>query len=432
MIPRYSRSQMVKVWNEENKFKIWLDIECHACIKMSELGIIPKQAAQNIKKNAKFNISRISKIEKETKHDVIAFLTNLAENIGEDSRFLHKGMTSSDVIDTALSIQLKQASEIIIEDLKKILKILKKKAYFYKYTPMIGRSHGVHAETITFGLKLAGFYSEFKRNLDRMKVAKNEISICALSGPVGTFANIDPRIEKYVAEKFGLKIEPISTQIIPRDRHAVFFSTLGIIASSIERLATEIRNLQRTEILEVEEFFDTGQKGSSAMPHKKNPILSENLTGISRYIRSNVIPSLENITLWHERDISHSSVERIIGPDTTIAIDFALFRLENILKNLIVNKKRMKENIIKLKGLNNSQEILLALVEQGLSREKAYKIVQKASLDTLSTNKDFSKILQNNKICLKKIGKTKIEKILKNDNYKKNINIIFKRVFNQK
>ena len=430
MIPRYTRKIISEIWEPLNKYTIWLNIECHACDKMADLGYIPHEAAANIKKNAKFEITKIEEIEKETKHDVVAFLTNIAQNVGSDARFLHQGMTSSDILDTTLSIQLNQASEIIIDDINKVLKALKKQSKEYKFTPIIGRSHGVHAEITTFGLKLAGFYAEFKRNLFRMQIAKNEISTCSLSGPVGTYATIDPRIEEYVASKLNLMIEPVSTQIIPRDRHAAFFSTLAIIASSIERLATEIRNLQRTEILEVEEFFYQGQKGSSAMPHKRNPILSENITGISRYIRSLVIPALENVTLWHERDISHSSVERIIAPDSTIAIDFALNRLEDIINNLIVYPENMKKNINKLKGLHNSQHILLALIQKGISRENAYKIVQKAAMETWSKEFSFEQSLLKDSNCKEKIGKEEIYNILNNDYYKKNINIIYNRIFN--
>jgi len=430
MIPRYSRKKMANIWEPLNKFNIWLDIECHACDKMADLGIIPKSAASNIRKKAKFDLDRISELEKKTKHDVIAFLTNVSESVGSDGRFLHQGMTSSDILDTTLSLQLKQAAEIIIEDIKKILDELKIHAIKHKLTPIIGRSHGVHAEVTTFGLKIAGFYAEFKRNLQRMKNAKNEISTCAISGPVGNFSSINPKIEKYVAKKLGLIVEPISTQIIPRDRHAVFFNTLGVIASSVERIATEIRNLQRTEILEVAEYFDQDQKGSSAMPHKKNPILSENITGIARYIRSVIIPALENITLWHERDISHSSVERIIAPDSTIATDFILTRLKEIIKNLNIYPDNMKKNIDKYKDVHKSQSILLALTQKNISRERAYEIVQEASKMTMSSNLSFMDSLLKFKECKNNLGKKKILQILKADNYKKEINYIYKRIFN--
>ncbi len=430
MIPRYSRKKMANIWEPLNKFNIWLDIECHACDKMADLGIIPKSAASNIRKKAKFDLDRITELEKKTKHDVIAFLTNVSESVGSDGRFLHQGMTSSDILDTTLSLQLKQAAEIIIEDIKKILDELKIHAIKHKLTPIIGRSHGVHAEVTTFGLKIAGFYAEFKRNLQRMKNAKNEISTCAISGPVGNFSSINPKIEKYVAKKLGLIVEPVSTQIIPRDRHAVFFNTLGVIASSVERIATEIRNLQRTEILEVAEYFDQGQKGSSAMPHKKNPILSENITGIARYIRSVIIPALENVTLWHERDISHSSVERIIAPDSTIATDFILTRLKEIIKNLNIYPDNMKKNIDKYKDVHKSQSILLALTQKNISRERAYEIVQEASKMTMSSNLSFMDSLLKFKECKNNLGKKKISQILKAENYKKEINYIYKRIFN--
>tara|TARA_Y100000590_G_scaffold469450_1_gene657078 strand:- start:1555 stop:2850 length:1296 start_codon:yes stop_codon:yes gene_type:complete len=430
MIPRYSRKKMANIWEPLNKFNIWLDIECHACDKMADLGIIPKSAASNIRKKAKFDLDRISELEKKTKHDVIAFLTNVSESVGSDGRFLHQGMTSSDILDTTLSLQLKQSAEIIIEDIKKILDELKIHAIKHKLTPIIGRSHGVHAEVTTFGLKIAGFYAEFKRNLQRMKNAKNEISTCAISGPVGNFSSINPKIEKYVAKKLGLIVEPVSTQIIPRDRHAVFFNTLGVIASSVERIATEIRNLQRTEILEVAEYFDQDQKGSSAMPHKKNPILSENITGIARYIRSVIIPALENITLWHERDISHSSVERIIAPDSTIATDFILTRLKEIIKNLNIYPDNMKKNIDKYKDVHKSQSILLALTQKNISRERAYEIVQEASKKTMSSNLSFMDSLLKFKECKNNLGKKKISQILKAENYKKEINYIYKRIFN--
>ena len=430
MIPRYSRKEMEEIWELKNKFQIWLDIECHACDKMSDLGLIPKKSSENIRKKAKFDISRIEELELETKHDVVAFLKNLTENIGEDGKFLHQGMTSSDILDTTFSIQLKQASNIIIKDIEKLLISLKQKSLEHKLTPIIGRSHGIHAEKTTFGIKLAGYYAEFKRNLERMRSAQKEISTCALSGPVGNFASIDPKIEEYVANKFGLVIEPISTQVIPRDRHAVFFTTLGVISASIERLVTEIRNLQRTEIREVEEFFSEGQTGSSAMPHKRNPILSENLTGLARYIRANVIPALENVSLWHERDISHSSLERIIAPDSTIVLNFSLNRLNNIIKNLVVYPENMEKNIKKLKGLHASQYVLLALIDKGLDRNKAYRIVQEAANLTMSTEMDFiDSLLQNNE-CKNNLNKKELENIINGDDYKKNINLIFNRVYN--
>ena len=430
MIPRYTRSEMLKIWELENKFNIWLEIECLACEKMADIGIIPNEDAIKIRKNAKYNITRIEELESETKHDVVAFLTNVAESLGPESRFLHQGMTSSDIIDTTFSIQLCQASDIIIDDIKKLLAVIKKRSLEHKFTPMIGRSHGIHAETITFGLKLASYYAEFKRNLFRMQIAKNEISTCAISGPVGTYSSIDPRIEEHVAKKFGLMIEPVSTQIIPRDRHAAYFTTLAIIASSIERLATEIRNLQRTEISELEEFFSTTQKGSSAMPHKRNPILSENITGLARYIRGSIVPALENVTLWHERDISHSSVERIIAPDSTLTIDFALNRLTNIVNKLLIYPENMKRNMDKLKGLNSSHNILLALTQNGMSRERAYKIVQDASFETWEKNTPFNDSLIKNSECKSTLGSELINKIVNNEDYKKYIDKIFNRIFN--
>ena len=429
MIPRYSRAKMSSIWEIKNKFSIWMEIECHIADIMSKIGEIPKEAAKKIKKKSKFDTKRIEEIEKKTKHDFVAFLTNLSENIGDASKYIHKGITSSDVIDTAFSIQLNQASNIIIKDIEGILKTLKHHSIKYKYTPIVGRSHGVHAETTTFGLKLAGYYSEFKRNLYRMKMAKQEISICQLSGPVGNYGSIDPKVEKYLAKKMKLKIEPISTQIIPRDRHAFFFSTIAIIASSAERLATEIRNLSRTEILEVEEYFNKGQKGSSAMPHKRNPVLSENITGLARYVRSGIIPSLENIVLWHERDISHSSVERIIAPDSTIAIDFILDRLNQIIKNLLIYPKNMRTNIDKLRGLNNSQFILLSLIDKGLSREQSYEIVQRCAMKSYEKKISFRECLINDNDCKKYLSEKLIDKIIYNQDYKKNIDKILKRVF---
>ena len=429
MIPRYSRPKIEKIWSLQNKFSIWLEIECLIAEKLSTNGVIPKRAAKQIRKTARFNVKEIEKIEKETKHDVIAFINNVSSYIGKDSKYFHHGVTSSDIIDTSFSIQLKQSAEIIIKELKITLKEIKSKALKYKKTIMIGRSHGIHAEPITFGLKLASFYCEFARNLKRMESAKNEISICAISGPVGTYNSIDPSIEKYVAKKLKLKTENVSTQIIPRDRHAMFFSILGIIASSIERFAVEIRNLHRTEILEIEEFFEKKQKGSSSMPHKRNPILSENLTGISRYIRSAVIPTMENVVLWHERDISHSSVERIIAPDVTIATDFALSRLSNIIKNLIVYPKNMKKNLDKLGGLHKSQNILLALTKKGLSRNEAYSIVQSAAMKSWNSENRFEDILKKDSKIKKYIDKKNLEKILNSKDVIKYIEDIFNKAF---
>ena len=429
MIPRYNRPEIENIWSLENKFKIWTEIECLIAEKLSLNGTIPKKASRDIRKNAKFNVKEIEKIEKQTKHDVLAYIQNVSSKIGESSKYFHHGVTSSDIIDTAFAIQLKQSLEIIIKETNDLLKILKIKAFKYKKTIMIGRSHGIHAEPITFGLKLATYYSEFERNLKRLKIAKEEISVCAISGPVGTYNTINPNVEKYVAKKLNLKSENISTQIIPRDRHAMFFSVLAILASSIERFATEIRHLQRTEIFEVEEFFEIKQKGSSSMPHKRNPILSENLTGIARYIRSAVIPSLENIALWHERDISHSSVERIIAPDVSIATDFALSRLSNTIKNLVVYPKNMKKNLDMLEGIHKSQKVLLALTQNNVSRNEAYLIVQKAAKKSLFSNNKFEKILSENNEIKKYIDKRELKKIFSSKEEIKHIDKIFKTVF---
>ena len=383
MIERYSRERLKKIWSDHNKYSLWLKIELAAAEGMEKFKIIPKGISKQVRSKAKIKVKRIIEIEKKVKHDVIAFLTSINEQTGKSGKFLHKGMTSSDVLDTCFNLQLKESGQIILEDLNILLKEIKKQAIKHKFTLCIGRSHGIHAEPTTFGLKLLSFYQEFLRNKKRLITAIDEISTCAISGAVGTFANVDPRVEKFVARKLNLKIEPISTQIIPRDRHAQFFSTLAIIASSIERIAVEIRHLQRTEVLEVEEFFEKNQKGSSAMPHKKNPILSENLTGLARIIRSSVIPALENVALWHERDISHSSVERNIGPDSTITLDFALARLSNLIKNLNIYPKKMKKNLELTNGLFFSQRVMLELTDAGLSREKAYSIVQKKSFKIL-------------------------------------------------
>ena len=429
MIPRYNRPKIEKIWSDENKYRIWTDIECLIAEHLSYLGKIPKNAAKEIRKKAKFNVREINEIEKKTKHDVIAYINNVSHYIGDSAKYFHHGVTSSDIIDTSFSIQLKESSEIIIKQLKKLIKVLKQKAKDHKNTIMIGRSHGIHAEPITFGLKMASFYFEFQRNLNRLKLAKEEISVCAISGPVGTYNSIHPNVEKYVAKKLNLKTENISTQIIPRDRHAFFFTTLGIIASSIERLAIEIRQLQRTELLEVEEYFDKDQKGSSAMPHKRNPILSENLTGIARYIRSGVIPSMENIALWHERDISHSSVERIISPDITIATDFALARLTNLVENLIIYPENMKKNLNQLGGLHKSQNILLALTHKGLSRQKAYKLVQSSAMKSWKTKERFVDILSKNKDIKKYLNTKDLKTILLSEDKVKNIDWIFKNKF---
>ena len=399
MIERYSRKEMVKIWSQEEKFNIWFQLEAHACDAQAELGVIPKKSAEIIWEKGKFDINKIDEIEKTTKHDVIAFLTNLAEYIGEDARFIHQGMTSSDILDTTLSIQLRNASDILLNDIDKLLETLKKRSFEHKHTITIGRSHGIHAEPITFGLKLAGYYAEFKRNKKRLIEAKKEISTCAISGAVGTFAHIDPFVENYVSKKMDLIPEDVSTQIIPRDRHAMFFSTLAIIASSVERLATEIRHMQRTEVREAEEYFSQGQKGSSAMPHKRNPVLTENLTGLARLVRSSVIPALENVTLWHERDISHSSVERMIAPDATITLDFALHRLNNVIENLLIYPDTMLTNLEKLGGLVHSQQVLLALTQKGASREDAYEMVQENAMKVWETPE------HKRKECLQKLVK---------------------------
>jgi adenylosuccinate lyase len=380
MVPRYSRPDMVAIWTPEARFKIWFEIEAHATDALAELGVVPKEAAAAIWEKGAFEVDRIDEIERETKHDVIAFLTNVAEHVGPEARFMHQGMTSSDVLDTCLAVQLAKASDILIADLDALLVVLERRAREHKMTPTIGRSHGIHAEPVTFGLKLAQAHAEFARNRARLVAAREDVATCAISGAVGTFANIDPFVEEYVAGKLGLSVEPVSTQVIPRDRHAMFFATLGVIASSIERLATEIRHLQRTEVLEAEEFFSPGQKGSSAMPHKRNPVLTENLTGLARMVRGYVTPALENVALWHERDISHSSVERYIGPDATITLDFALARLTGVMDKLVVYPERMLKNLNKMGGLVHSQRVLLALTQAGVSREDAYRLVQRNAM----------------------------------------------------
>ncbi|MBL6785660.1 MAG: adenylosuccinate lyase [Rickettsiales bacterium] len=429
MIPRYSREEMTKIWSDENKYKIWFEIEAYACEALAKQGVIPEAAVKEIWDKGSWNVDKINEIEKVTKHDVIAFLTNLAESIGESSRFVHQGMTSSDVLDTTLAVQLKQASELLLADLDKLLEVLKRRSFEYKDTICMGRSHGIHAEPVTFGLKLAGYYAEFKRNRDRLVLAKDEIATCAISGAVGTFANIDPFVQEYVAEKLGLKSETISTQVIPRDRHAVFFSTLGVIASSIERLAVEVRHLQRTEMLEAEEFFSKGQKGSSAMPHKRNPILSENLTGLARIVRGYVTPALENVALWHERDISHSSVERMIGPDSTVTLDFALVRTINMMDNLLVYPENMQKNFDKLNGLIFSQRVLLALTQKGVSREDAYKLVQRNAMQVWSDNKNFQELLKSDSEINKSLTNPEIDDLFDLSYHTKNIDHIFASVF---
>ena len=429
MIERYSRKEVKKIWEEKNKYKLWLDIEIAAAQAMEKYKIIPKGISLKVRKKAKIDVDRIHQIENKVHHDVIAFLTSITEKVGNEGKFLHKGMTSSDVLDTCFNIQLVQASKILIKDIDEILNVLKNKSLKYKKTICIGRSHGIHAEPTTFGLKLAGFYEEFKRNKKRLISAVKEISTCAISGAVGTYANVDPRVESYVAKKFNLMVEPVSTQVIPRDRHAYYFSVLAIIGGSIERVATEIRNLQKTELQEVAEFFDKKQKGSSAMPHKKNPILSENLTGLARMVRSYVVPALENISLWHERDISHSSVERNIGPDSTITLDFALNRLASILKNMTVYPKKMLENLDLSNGLIFSQRVMLELTKHGFTREKAYRIVQKNAQNSHKRNISFYDSLMNDSLINKKISNKDLRKMFDLEYHTRKINIIFNRVF---
>jgi adenylosuccinate lyase len=393
MIPRYSRPEMAAIWAPENKFKIWLDIESHACDAQAELGVIPHEAAKAVRDAGAFDIERIDEIERETKHDVIAFLTNLAENVGSEARFVHQGMTSSDVLDTCLAVQLTQAADILLADIDGLLEALKTRAFEHKMTICVGRSHGIHAEPTTFGVKVAGFYAEFARNRGRLISARADIATCAISGAVGTFANIDPAVEAHVAKQMGLTPEPVSTQVIPRDRHAAFFATLAVVASSVERLATEIRHLQRTEVREAEEYFSPGQKGSSAMPHKRNPVLSENLTGLARLVRAAVIPALENVALWHERDISHSSVERMIGPDATVTLDFALARATGMIEKLVVYPENMQKNLDALGGLVFSQQVLLTLTQKKMSREDAYTTVQKNAMKAWQEGTDFREAL---------------------------------------
>jgi adenylosuccinate lyase len=436
MIERYSRKQMVDIWSQQEKFNIWFQIEAHACDAQAELGVIPKDSAKIIWEKGQFDIDRIDEIEKTTKHDVIAFLTNLTEYIGEDARFIHQGMTSSDVLDTTLSIQLQKASDILLNDLDLLLKAIEKRSIEHKNTVTIGRSHAIHAEPITFGLKLAGYYAEFKRNKKRLLDARKEISTCAISGAVGTFAHIDPYVESYVSKKLDLIPEEISTQIIPRDRHAMFFSILGVIASSVERLATEIRHLQRTEVREVEEFFSEGQKGSSAMPHKRNPVLTENLTGLARLVRSSVVPALENVTLWHERDISHSSVERMIAPDATITLDFAIHRLTNVIENLLIYPNTMRLNLEKLGGLVHSQQVLLALTQKGASRESAYEMVQSNAMKVWETpeyerKNVYKKLLIDDQNVRKFLDEEEIEILFNLEQHFVHVDTIFKRVFSK-
>ena len=432
MIERYTRKEIKSIWEDKNKYSIWLEIELAAAEAMEKLKIIPKGVSKKVKSKAKINVKRILQIEEKVKHDVIAFLTSITEKVGKEARYLHKGMTSSDILDTCFNLQLKQSGQILLKDIDQLLVSIKRQALKHKYTMCIGRSHGIHAEPITFGFKMLTFYQEFLRNKKRLENSIQEISTCAISGAVGTFANVDPKVEKYVAKKLKLKVEPVSTQVIPRDRHAQFFSTLGIIASSIERFATEIRHLQRTEVLEVEEFFGKKQKGSSAMPHKKNPILTENLTGLARLIRSSVIPALENVSLWHERDISHSAVERNIGPDATIALDFALARLANVIKNLNIYPKKMLKNLNITDGIFFSQRILLELTTVGFTREESYKIVQKNAMNAWKQNSSFFDNIISDKKITNKIPVNKIKKLFNFGYHTKKINIIFNRSLKNK
>ncbi len=429
MIPRYSRPEMAAIWQSENRYRIWFEIEAHACDALAVQGVIPKSAAENVWKKGKFDVARIDEIERITKHDVIAFLTNVAEYVGEDARFMHQGMTSSDVLDTCLAVQLKQAADILLSDLDRLLAVLKRRAFEAKDMVCVGRSHGIHAEPTTFGIKLARFYGEFVRCRTRLLAARDDIATCAISGAVGTFANITPFVEEYVAGKLGLKPEPVSSQVIPRDRHAAFFSTLAVIASSVENVAVEIRHSQRTEVLEAEEYFSPGQKGSSAMPHKRNPVLSENLCGLARMVRAYAMPALENVALWHERDISHSSVERMIGPDATVTLDFALARLTDMLDKLIVYPENMTKNLNKLGGLIFSQRVLLALTQAGVSREDSYALVQRNAMKVWEQGKDFLTELLSDKEVTKSVKPEEIRKLFDMDYHTKHVDTIFKRVF---
>ena len=431
MIPRYTRPQMAAIFSDENRYKIWLEIEILAAEAMVPLGIVPESAVKNIRAKANFNIPRILEIEAETKHDVIAFLTNVAEYVGDDARFLHQGMTSSDVLDTTLAVQLKQAADLLIADMEQLLAAIKKRAVEFKHTPTIGRSHGIHAEPTTFGVKLAGHYAMFDRCLARLRAAREDVATCAISGAVGTFANVDPSVELYVAKKLGLHAEPVSTQIIPRDRHAMFFATLGVIASAIENLAIEIRHLQRTEVREAEEYFSPGQKGSSAMPHKRNPVLTENLTGLARLVRSAVTPMLENVALWHERDISHSAVERTIVPDACVALDFALARLTGVVDKLLVYPERMLQNLNALGGLVFSQRVLLALTQHGISREDAYKLVQRNAMQVWERGADFKSLLLSDTDITKHMSVKQIDALFDMSYHTKHVDTIFKRVFKE-
>jgi adenylosuccinate lyase len=432
MIPRYTRPEMAEIWTPQTRFRIWFEIEAHAADAMAELGLIPKSAAKTIwdqGRDARFDVERIEAIEREVKHDVIAFLTHLAEIVGPDARFVHQGLTSSDVLDTSFNVQLVRAADLLIADIDALLEALKRRAFEHKLTPTIGRSHGIHAEPTTFGLKLAGAYAEFARGRARLVAARKEVATCAISGAVGTFAQVDPRIEAHVAKAMGLEVEPISTQVIPRDRHAMYFATLGVIGASVERLATEIRHLQRTEVLEAEEFFSEGQKGSSAMPHKRNPVLSENLTGLSRVVRAYVTPALENVALWHERDISHSSVERMIGPDATVTLDFALTRLAGLIDKLVVYPQNMRKNLERLGGVIHSQRVMLALTQKGVAREEAYRLVQRSAMKAWSGEGDFGALLDADAEVRKHLSKAEIAASFDLDSHLRHVDTIFQRVF---
>jgi len=431
MIERYARQEMVRIWEPENKFRIWLEIETLACEKMAQLGIVPADAARVVREKGNFDIARIDAIEAEVKHDVIAFLTSVAEFVGPEARFIHQGMTSSDVLDTCLSVQLVQSADELLQDLDQVLRAIRKRAFEHKDTICIGRSHGIHAEPVTFGLKLASWYAEMDRNRTRLRAARVNVATGAISGAVGTFANIDPAVEEYVCGQLGLTPEPVSTQIVPRDRHAEFFCTLAVIASSMERIATEIRHLQRTEVLEVEEYFSKGQKGSSAMPHKRNPVLSENLTGLARMVRSYALPALENVALWHERDISHSSVERYIGPDATVTLDFALRRLQGLINNLVVYPENMTKNLNQMRGLVFSQKILLDLTQAGVSREEAYRMVQRNAMKVWEEGRDFQEELLADADVLAALGETKIRESFNLGYHLKHVDTIFRRVFGE-
>ena len=431
MIPRYSRSEMTRIWAPENYFRIQLDIEIYACEAQEQLGVIPEGVAKAVRERGAFEVDRIREIEREVQHETIAFLTNLAEHIGPEARFVHQGMTSSDVLDTCFAVQLKQAADLLLGDLDGLLAALKRRAFEHKCTPTVGRSHGIHAEPTTFGLKLAGHYAEFARNRDRLVAARKEVTTCAISGAVGTFANIDPAVEAHVAKQLGLEPEPISTQVIPRDRHAQYFMTLALIAAGVERLATEIRHLQRTELREAEEYFAPGQKGSSAMPHKRNPVLAENLTGLSRLIRSTVIPALENVALWHERDISHSSVERVIAPDATVTLDFALTRLTGLIDRLVVYPERMRENLESLGGLVDSQRVLLALTQAGMSRERAYAAVQRHAMAAWHGEGRFTDLLKQDPEIACFLNPQTIDGLFDTGYHLKHVDTIFRRVFGE-